>query len=663
MYWCAPDGPTVLRSLLFLWLLLPGAPAAAQDAASATGALRLAAVFTDGVVLQRDVALQVWGRAGPGDSVAVTFRDVTRMTRADEAGDWALELPAQEAGGPFGLTVAAGDSRVTLRDVLVGDVWVASGQSNMEFPLSQTEHGAREVAEASDSLLRQFPVEHAFSATPREELRGGPWEPADREHAGGFTGVGYHFGKELRAALEIPIGILHTSWGGANIETWTSREGQGLDRAAMDSIRMADSLSSAAVRDSLRARIGGLPSVDSGLVAGRALWADPSLDDGDWDTVPVPGPWEAAYSGLDGVAWYRLAFQLPDTEAPGPVRLVLGTIDDDDITWVNGIEVGRTDGYNVPRAYAVPDSVLRPGRNVLTVRVVDGGGEGGIIGRSGPVALEVGSERRSLAGPWKLRVGRVETRPDGQRINKIPTYLYNAMVHPLLRYPIRGVIWYQGESNANDEEQAAAYRRQLRQLITSWRDEWRGGRGEAEPFPFLWVQLPNFGPVDTTPPARAPWATLRESQTAALSLPNTGQAVAIDLGDPDDIHPRNKADVGARLARVALEVAYDRDVEASGPTYRRHSVSAGRVTIEFDHAAGGLVSTADDGRLKGFAIAGSDGRFVRAEARIEGERVIVWSDQVPDPVAVRYAWSNSPAGLSLYNPAGLPAAPFRTDEW
>jgi sialate O-acetylesterase len=651
-----------LLATFALPLVLGPAAVPAQQPAPSTG-LRLASIFSDGLVLQQQAVVPVWGWADPGEPVTVTFRGVTRSTRSDSAGGWEVALPEQAPGGPFEMTVAAGGATVTLRDVRVGDVWVASGQSNMEFPLSRAETGPREAAAANDPALRQFLVQHGYSPDPLQDVRGGPWYPADADHAGDFTAVGYYFGKALRGALDIPIGLLHTSWGGANIESWTSREAQGLDVAAMDSIVRADSLAAAAMRDGLRQRLGRLPAVDSGLVAGGAVWAAPELDDGDWASLRVPGPWEAEYPGLDGVAWYRTMFELTAAEAAGPARVLLGTIDDDDIAWINGVEVGRTSGYDIPRAYPVSASVLRPGRNVLTVRVTDGGGEGGVIGRSGPVALEVGTEQRPLSGPWRFRVGRVEMSPDGQRINKIPAYLYNAMVHPLLRFPIRGVIWYQGESNANTEAQATAYRRQMRQLITSWRDEWRGGRGERQAFPFLWVQLPNYGPVDSIPPARATWATLRESQEAALSLPNTGQAVAIDLGDPNDIHPVNKADVGARLARVALALAYGREVEAYGPTYGRHSISDGQVIVEFDHAPGGLVSDTPDGRVAGFAIAGPDRRFVRAEARIDGDRVRVWSDRVPDPVAVRYAWSNSPAGLSLYNRSGLPAAPFRTDDW
>jgi sialate O-acetylesterase len=414
-------------------------------------------------------------------------------------------------------------------------------------------------------------------------------------------------------------------------------------------------------REALLARIGTIPTEDEGLVDGVARWADPALDDAAWSTIPVPGLWEqAGYPGMDGVAWYRTTFTLTSEEAQHGARLAVGAVDDEDITWVNGVEVGRTQRYDAQRLYDVPATALRAGPNVVAVRVLDTGGGGGIWQQPEHVYVEVGGTRRSLAGTWKFRVAMVRIDEDGQQINKVPTVLYNRMVHPLLPFPIRGVIWYQGESNANEVAQAATYREHLATLIRSWRQEWGGELGA---FPFLWVQLPNYGAVDTVPPDRAAWATLRESQTAALALPNTGQAVTIDVGEPNDIHPRNKQDVGARLALVARSVVYGHDVVSSGPAYRRHAIRDGRVVIEFDHTDGGLVSrTAGDG-VVGFAVASDDRRFVWARARIDGNRVVVWSDQVPQPAAVRYAWSNSPPTPSLYNGAGLPAAPFRTDRW
>ncbi|HEX6048110.1 MAG TPA: sialate O-acetylesterase, partial [Gemmatimonadaceae bacterium] len=369
--------------------------------------------------------------------------------------------------------------------------------------------------------------------------------------------------------------------------------------------------------------------------------------------------WESAgYPGMDGIAWYRLSFTLSPEEPTRSARLSLGPIDDNDITWVNGIEVGRTTGYATPRIYTIPASALREGRNVLTVRVSDGTGGGGIYGKPEQLYLELG-DRRPLAGTWKFKVGEVAVRADGRRVNKIPTVLYNRMVHPLQRFPIKGVLWYQGESNANNVEQAAAYRSLFEKLITSWRREWVGGKD----FPFIWVQLPNFNPADSVPPTRSAWATQRASMTAALALPNTGHAITIDIGDANDIHPRNKQDVGARLALVARKVAYRQSVVASGPTYRRHTVRAGRVSIEFDDIGGGLVSRGPNGTVGGFAIAGADRKLVWAEARIDGDRVVVWSDRVPSPVAVRYAWADNPSTANLYNREGLPAAPFRTDTW
>jgi sialate O-acetylesterase len=325
------------------------------------------------------------------------------------------------------------------------------------------------------------------------------------------------------------------------------------------------------------------------------------------------------------------------------------------------MEVGRTAGYAVPRRYRVPAAALHIGRNVLTVRVSDGGGGGGI---AGAVTLRSGDGTTiPFAGPWKFRVGQVSFAPDGQRINKLPAVSYNAMIAPLLPFAIKGVIWYQGESNANDVAQATAYRAQFDRLIRSWRHDWRAS---DERFPFLWVQLPNFGRTDTVPPApaAAAWAAQRESMDAALALPNTGRAVTIDVGEADDIHPRDKQDVGDRLARVALAVAYGRPVVASGPTYRSHEVRGGRVLVSFDHVASGLLARGGDGITVGaFDIAGPDRRFVRASARIVGGGVEVWSDAVGDPRAIRYAWANNPPGPLLYNRDGLPAAPFRTAWW
>lgn len=633
---------------------------AAQSTDSAA-VLRLPRLFQDGMVVQRDVSVPVWGWATGGATVSVTFAGREQSAAADHTGEWRLQFPPMTAGGPHVLTVATADSQINIRDVLIGDVWVASGQSNMEWPLNRSSYSSPDGPAKPDSLLREFAVPHTWSETEQPDVAGGTWSPADAQHAGQFSGVAYFFARDLRAATGVPIGIIHTSWGGSNIETWMSRAALGMSDSAWQALMRNKRAQESAIRDSLLTRIGGLPEEDSGLVHNRALWADPALDDSGWASLPVPSLWEeAGFAGLDGTAWYRTTFSLTEAEAHESVRISLGMIDDDDITWVNGVEVGRTQGYSDRRIYTVPASALRAGSNVLAVRVADGGGGGGLYGSADDFYLEVGSTRRPFAGRWKFKVGAVSLRADAQRINKIPTVLYNQMLHPLLRYPIKGVIWYQGESNANNDKQAAAYREQFAQLIQSWRREWSGS---AEHFPFFWVQLPNYGPIDTVPPASAAWATLRESQSAALGLPNTGQAVIIDWGDASNIHPHNKEPVGQRLALIGRKVAYgETQLVTSGPTYRSHAAHDGGYLIEFDNVGGGLVSRTGD-RVTGFAIAGADRRWVWADGRIEKGRVVVSSPHVPNPVAVRYAWSNSPRMVGLYNREGLPAAPFRTDKW
>lgn len=644
---------------LALTILFVARGAGAQDTPRP---LALAKIFSDGMVIQRGARIPVWGWAPPRTPIVVRFKERVARVTADSAGRWSVAFPPSKAGGPFTLRVEAAGQHLSVGNVMVGDVWVASGQSNMEWSLSVSQNAAREIAAANDSLIRELKIPSSWSEQPADDLIGGSWAPADPQHVGAFSAVAYFFARELRASQRVPIGIVNASWGGSAIETWLSAEAQGLDTDGPARALAAERARLDSVAATLRARFGEISS-DPGLVNGTAAWAAPALDDSSWSRISVPASWEGkGYDGLDGIAWYRTTFSLTADEAARGATLSLGPIDDDDITWVNGIEVGRTKGYNVPRRYTVPASALRSGTNVIAVRVADYGGGGGINGAPDQIALDVGGVSRSLAGLWRFRVGEMKLQMDGQRLNKVPAITYNRMIAPLLRMPITGVIWYQGESNANNGAQALAYRDQFRKLITSWRRSWQSGTQRN--FPFLWVQLPNFGAPDSVPPASgAAWALHRQSMAAALELPNTGQAVTIDVGEANDIHPRNKLDVGHRLALVARRVAYRERVLASGPTYRSHVMRDGRVIVSFSNVGGGLVSRAGEGSVGAFAIAGADGHFVWAQARIEGDRVVVWSDTVREPTAVRYAWANNPSGANLYNREGLPAAPFRTDTW
>ncbi|MBT8395749.1 MAG: 9-O-acetylesterase [Gemmatimonadetes bacterium] len=640
----------------FLFLLV------ATTACSAPAEIRPSALFSDGVVLQRDAEIHVWGTARPGARVEVALGDGEAVFTTDADGHWSVSFPAMEAGGPHELVITGSGYEGRIRDVMIGDVWVASGQSNMEWPVSASADAEAEIASANDRLIRHFKVPHVWAESPVDTVVGGPWTYAVPEQVGSFSAVAYYFAHELREHVDVPIGILNTSWGGSRIEPWMTPEALGYDQAQVQAVFDAEREVVEEALAAIRERVGSVPLEDEGLVDGQAVWAEPDLDESDWTSIAVPSPWETqGFQGIDGVAWYRASFDLTADEAASGALLGLGQIDDSDRTWVNGSEItGPVEAWNVPREYPAEPSQLREGRNVISIRVEDTGGNGGIVGSPDQLFVQVGSERRPLADSWAFRLG--EVRVPGTPKNRVPLVLYNAMIHPLLPFPIKGAIWYQGESNANAES-AFVYRDLFPSMIEDWRGRW--GVGD---FPFLWVQLANYMAPDPQPVESA-WAMLRESQSATLSVENTGQAVIIDIGEADDIHPRNKQDVGLRLSLAARHLAFGEDILYSGPTYSSHSVAGGQITIEFDHTGQGLTGRAVDGTLGsgvplgGFAVAGADGTYRWADARIEGSTVVVSSPDVPSPVAVRYAWGNNPDRANLYNVDGLPASPFRTDSW
>ena len=621
--------------------------------------LRTGLIFSDGMVLQRDQNVPIWGTASPGDRIEVSFRGRSVSGMAGEDGRWQVELPASPAGGPDAMEVKTGRDSLTIQDVMVGDVWICSGQSNMEWAVADSMNATAEIALASDSAIRHFKVPRSWSAVPVGSLAGGSWERANSGHVGSFTAVGYFFARQLRQDLDVPIGLINTSWGGSRIEPWMSASALGMSEDDVRQVLAEEQEYEEEVRAQLEKAVGGVPQSDRGYVGDDPRWADPDLDDSAWSEIVVPSAWEAAgYPGMDGIAWYRTSFYLTAEEANQGIQLGLGAIDDSDISWVNGHEVGRTeDAWNQARLYDVSPEFLLTGRNVLAVRVEDPQGGGGIQGDPGLLFVDTVRQRRSLAGIWKFAVGYFTINLEDHK-RQLPTLLYNHMVHPLLRFPVKGILWYQGESNADILEDALAYR----ELFTGLIQDWRAGWGSAD-LPFLWVQLASFM-APPSEPAESVWAILRESQSAALALPRTAQVVTLDIGEALDVHPTNKQAVGERLALAARAVSYGQDVAFSGPTYRSHEKDGSHIVVSFDHAGGGLVGREmAGGSLRGFAIAGADQQFVWAKATIEGDRLVVWSPEVTEPVAVRYAWADNPEGANLYNADGLPAAPFRTDSW
>ena len=557
----------------------------------------------------------------------------------------------------------SGKNEILLDDILVGDVWICSGQSNMEWTVSNSNHAEEEIANAGYPGIRLFEVPHNVQLMPVEDIPSGEWQACSPETVGNFSAVGYFFGREIHREVEVPVGLISTNWGGTNVETWTSREMSATVPEMKEAVEEIDQMDIEQLAEKMKqerkALLESLGKLESGMVDGRAVWAAADLDLSKWKPMEVPGLWEGqGLRGVDGVVWFRRTIELTEAQAAGPVILHLGAIDDSDRTWVNGTEVGSMkNAYNKAREYMVAAGIMKAGVNTLVVRVEDTGGGGGFWSEPEVMQVQTAAGALPLAGEWLYRVS-AESLKVGVQVavhpNSKPTLLYNGMINPLLNYSVLGAIWYQGEANAG---RAYAYRTRFPNMIRDWRDKW----GNQE-MGFYFVQLANFMEVEELPSESA-WAELREAQAMTLALPKTGMAVTIDIGEAGDIHPRNKQDVGRRLALAALHGTYGRELVYSAPVFKSLKVEGAAAVVEFDPMGSELVVRDKYGYVKGFAVAGEDRVFHWARGRAEGNRVILTSDMVPAPVAVRYAWANNPDDANLFNPEGLPVGPFRTDDW
>lgn len=622
--------------------------------------VKMPKIFGDNMVLQRNKPIPVWGWADANERISVQFNHQTKTIKADKSGKWMIKLDNENAGGPHQLTVK-GKNTVTFNNVLVGEVWICSGQSNMEMPIEgwgKINNYEQEIAEANYPMIRHFKVPNTISATPKEDITGGEWKICNPATAGDFTAAGYFFARELYNKLKVPVGLLNTSWGGTHVETWTSRQAfENSDEfksmiSGMSSLNL-DSLSkvkSEATRKKIEALQGALNA------ANADDWKDVNIADSNWPQMHLPDLWEGQQLGdLDGIVWFRKMVNISSEDAGKAATLELAMIDDNDVTYINGVKTGSTNGYNAKRKYAVAAGVLKEGKNVIAVRVEDTGGGGGINGDSSDLKLTVGNHVIPLAGNWHFKVEKITGGSASVGPNSYPTLLFNAMVNPLIPFAIKGVIWYQGESNAG---RAYQYRKAFPLMISDWRKRWNEGD-----FPFYFVQLASFNAANGNSKNGSTWAELREAQTKTLSLPNTGMAVTTDIGNPADIHPKNKQDVGKRLAAIALHNVYGESNVYSGPLYQSMKKEGNKVILSFANVGGGLIVKDKYGYLKGFEVAGADKQFHYAKASINGNTVIVYNDSVSSPVAVRYGWADDAGDDNLFNKESFPAASFRTDDW
>lgn len=615
-----------------------------------------AKIFSSNMVLQKGIENTIWGWAGKNEKVSLTLNGQTVKTKAGQDGKWTTKLPAMNYGGPYTLTIK-GKNVVTMENVMIGEVWVCSGQSNMEWAVRNTNNAQEEIANANYPNIRLYTVLKKISQFPVADLEKGEWSVCSPETVPGFSAVAYFFGQKIHTDLNVAVGLINTSWGGTVAETWTSPETIKNDvdfkqkLAELQSMNMADYQKS--MMDKIKDKLGNVPTKDNGL---ELKYQSFEFDDSGWKTLHAPQLWESqGYNEIDGIAWYRKSFNLTKEQAEKESRLLLAKIDDSDICWVNGQEVGHTNGYNVDREYKVPAGILKEDKNTIAVKVTDTGGNGGIFGKDNQLALVSESDNVSLTGDWKIRFTEIGKLSGQVGPNDYPTLLFNGMINPILPYGIKGAIWYQGESNA---DRAKQYQHVFPNMIKDWRTHW--GLGD---FSFIWVELANFmQPVDQ--PSESTWAELREAQTMTLSLPNTGFASAIDIGEASDIHPRNKQDVGLRLALNALKISYGKNVVNLGPLYKTMNIDGQQAKITFTETGSGLMVKDKYGYIKGFSIAGADKKFHWAKAELmDDNTVVVYSEEVKSPVAVRYGWANNPDDLNLYNKEGLPADPFRTDNW
>ena len=622
--------------------------------------VRLPNVFGSHMVLQRRKPLPIWGWASPNELVTVILNKQTKSAKAGIDGKWRVVLDPVEAGGPYQMLVKGKTNTVAFDDVLTGEVWICSGQSNMEWPLSAAANGKQEIKIADYPTIRQLLIRKEVSLSPKDNLEGS-WQVCTPETAPAFTAVGYFFAKQLQQDLNVPIGLINTSWGGTHSETWTSREAMNRD----DELRMvaqklpatpAEVIQRGKDRSEalIRSQQGTLPTVTD-----EQSWASTTLNDSQWKSMNMPGDWEwGGLPTLDGVVWFRQTITIPEGSNPQKIVLHIGSVDDSDSTFVNGQLVGSKSGYGV-REYALPDGLLKPGQNVIAIRVTDQNGSGGLMGRPDQLHLSGTNLDIPLAGQWKYRVAQVFSSSYQPGPNTFATQLFNAMLNPLIPYAIAGTIWYQGESNAG---RAYQYRRTFPLMIQDWRLHW------GYDFPFLFVQLANYSASNGDSRRGSSWAELREAQTMTLKLPNTGMSVTSDIGERADIHPKNKQDVGKRLAAEAMRVVYQKSEtspsEASrGPQLDKLTIEGNRAIITFRNVGAGLRTTDKYEYLKGFEVAGSDQKFYYAKAEIQGNSVVVHADSVTTPVAVRYGWADDNGDVNLYNREGFPAIPFRTDTW
>lgn len=624
---------------------------------SCLAAVKLSAILSDGMVLQHGVPIKIWGTCLSNEKISINFAGNIKYTNGNKDGNWQIVLPAVKAGGPYVMQIE-GTNKIIIKNILAGEVWLCSGQSNMEFPLQLAENAAAVLQDADYPMIRQFEVEKKVSLQPLSNIQNGQWISASATTAGNFSAVAFFYAKELYKQLKIPIGIINASVGGTIVETWMSRQaisnalfGETIKHIPNETIAEILRNKENLLLDKINTLQGSLPNRTT-----TNLWTKSIFNDEHWSTLQVPGYWETqGWEQLNGTVYYRLNLNLSSDDATQETILSLGKIDDSDSAWINGIFVGSI--KNKPtddRKYLLKKGVLKAGENIIVVAIEDYGGGGGFISEPEELYLQCGNKKISLTGKWKYQVAYVNNNSFQVFPNDYPTLLFNAMIHPLLNYQIKGVIWYQGESNTS---RAAAYAQSFSLLINDWRTHWH-----QRYLPFGFIQLSSFEAGTDVPGKGSTWAELRESQAHALTMKNTGMAVTTDIGNTVDIHPKNKQAVGIRLAFWALHKIYHLNMPFEGPIFTFKEIKRNTIILHFKNSENSILIKDSAQVINGFEIAEKGKRFFPAKAKIHGHNIIVYNLTESKPAAVRYAWKDDAGKANVFNKEGFPLAPFRTDK-
>ena len=631
---------------------------------------RLAKIFSNDMVFQRDVPVSVWGWTEADKAVILVFDMKEKYkTRSDENGYWKIQIPAQSAGGPHAIKVISINQAIDLTNILFGDVWLCGGQSNMEWFVEKAKDAEKELSEANYPNIRLFSVPHKIATNTQQDIDEGEWKICTSESVRQFSAVGYFFGRDLQKKLNIPIGLLNDNYGGTVVEAWTSPESLmdlPVYKKQIEKLNSIKDLEAEKNKGSSEHSkwISKFYTQDKGIVDSNYIWANNVTNMSQWPEMPIPGIWESTgekeLKDMDGVVWLAKEFNLNKEQAMHEASLSLGAIDDSDKTWINGKLVGETyNRYDFDRNYKVPKGVLKEGKNRIVIRVEDYVGGGGLYAQPEKIYLAAAGIKTSLVGNWKYQIGMITKKAFTGNVfgpNTYPSGLYYGMIAPVVNFPIKGVIWYQGESNTY---RAVEYRDLFRRWIKDWRKLWHNNE-----LPFLFVQLANFKKEETTP-VKSQWAELREAQELALVLSNTAMISAIDIGEAKSIHPLNKQEVGRRLALAAQkEVYHFEDVKYKGASYSHMEKQDNYIDLFFEDTYEGLHVTNKFNYVFGFSIAAEDEVFKWAKAEIiSPNQIRVWADNVKQPVAVRYSWQDNPEPANVFNSENFPLLPFRTDNW